>query len=46
LFLSKVGRGAHRGEGVFLFEDTEEKELRTFFNDGADCDTKFKDLQM
>jgi hypothetical protein len=46
VFFKKIGRGAHRGEGVYLFDDREEEMLKRDLDNGNLCATRSRDLQM
>jgi hypothetical protein len=46
VFFKKLGRGSHRGEGVFLFDDVEEEMLRAELQNGKGCSGNIRDLQM
>ena len=36
-YILKLGYGAHRAAGVFLFDEAEEKKTREDYKDGASC---------
>jgi len=46
VLFKKVGRGAHRGEGVFLFDKKEFDEFNRDYDYGKKCGIEVRDLQM
>jgi len=43
-FIIKIGWGAHRGDGVFLFDDAKETSIRETYQNGEICGENKKDL--
>jgi len=43
-FILKIGWGAHRGDGVFLFDDAKETQIRETYQEGQACGQNTKDL--
>ena len=46
VFFRKIGKGAHRGEGVFLFDQKEEENLKKTYENGQKCGQVAQDFQM
>lgn len=36
-FILKIGYGAHRARGVFLFDDEKQEDIRTEYDNGKNC---------